>query len=107
MGDSYHNSGVNYGIVGPVNNYGPQKLTFDQNIASEILKLMPNKKTVILKTIGGRSDQDVGNQYHEFLVSNGFEVQRSILGGLNPPPDNKISFGESENSYTITIAPST
>jgi hypothetical protein len=93
------------GITGIVN-IGPQRLVFSSELGSELLARMPRKKKVNITSVGGVADQAVAIDIQNFLQQNGYEVSRISVGMLLPPPDHKISLGDSPDGYVLTIAPS-
>jgi hypothetical protein len=84
----------------------PNRLSLSNELANELLNKMPIKKTVHLTTVGSSKDQNVGDDIQSFLVQNGYKIDRSIIGMLIPPPDNKISLRETADAYNLLIAPS-
>jgi hypothetical protein len=87
------------------NNYGPQRLTFSAALGDELLARMPIKKKVVIRSVGGEADQIVATDIQTFLHQNGYDVSRTMIGMLVPPPDHKISLGENPDAYILTIAP--
>jgi hypothetical protein len=67
---------------------------------------MPTKKKVIITSVGSDADQRVAIEIQNFLQQNGYDVSRSSTSILVPPPDHKISLGDSPDGYILTIAPS-
>ena len=87
-------------------NIGPQRLTFTEDIARQLIGKMPSKKPITLMSTGSNADQQVAGQYQAFLESNGYTVHRTSIGMMVPPPDHKITFSETPQEYQIVIAPS-
>jgi hypothetical protein len=83
----------------------PVRAQFTDQIKSEILQKIP-KGTVDLRTIGGEADQAIGNEVHQFLMQNGYNVQRSIIGMMAPPPDRPFSANTNGSNTVFTVAPS-
>lgn len=100
---SYNQSG---GIIAGTVNIGPGRLAFSDSLGAELLSKMPIKKKVNLKSIGGNADQAVASEFQNFLQQNGYEVARSIVGTMSPPPDGKISLSDNSDGYFLMIAPS-
>ncbi len=94
------------GITAGTVNIGPQRLAFSPDLGNELLAKMSNKKKVIIRSIGGYADQAVASEIKDFLQRNGYEVTLTPIGMLMPPPDHKISLGESPDGYVLTVAPS-
>lgn len=103
---SAYSYGQQGGVTAGTVNIGPQRLAFSPEIGSELLAKMPLKKKVILRTVGGGSDQQVGSEIQSFLQQNGYDVVRTSIGMLIPPPDHKLSLGNSHDAYVLTVAPS-
>ena len=88
-------------------NIGPQKLTFNQGIADEVLSRIPPGKPIMMQSVGSNADQAVADEYQRFLQGKGFVVQRARIGMMAPPPDHKITLGDpSQAQMIIIIAPS-
>jgi hypothetical protein len=87
-------------------NIGPQRLAFDQTIGEELIRRLPAGKPVHIRSVGSNNDQQVANQYQAFLQERGFNVNRSIIGMMAPPPDHKISITDTLPEVIILIAPS-
>jgi hypothetical protein len=84
----------------------PQRAQFTDELARQLLGLMPVKKPVDLQTIGGNEDQKIGSIVAEFLTKNGFSVQRTSIGMMAPPPDRPFAFNDSGQTYVVVVAPS-
>ncbi len=106
VGDTYNNSGNIFGHMGPVNNYGPQKLNFTPEVGAELLTYLTEKKPIILRTVGSDADQIVGSDFQRFLETSGYAVQRHMIGMLAPPPSRKVEIGNAPDHYVVTISPS-
>ena len=100
---SYNQQG---GITAGTVSVAPQRLVFSPEVGAQLLAAMPVKKKVNLTSIGGGADQAVGDQVESFLVANGYKVDRTITGVQAPPPDHKVSFGETADAYILVLAPS-
>jgi hypothetical protein len=94
------------GITAGIVNIGPQRLAFSSQLGSELLAKMPSKKKVIVRSVGSEADQSVATIFQNFLQQNGYDVARISIGMLVPPPDHKISLGDSPDGYVLIIAPS-
>jgi hypothetical protein len=94
------------GITAGIVNIGPGRLAFSSALGSELLAKMPIKKKVDITSVGGAADQAVAIDIQNFLQQNGYDVSRKSTAILVPPPDHKISLGDSPNGYVLTIAPS-
>lgn len=100
MGDSYHNSGNNYGHMGPVN-IGRQSFELNQSTKEEILRKIPRHGISRVEIVGSGRAQDVGREVLRFLEKNGYSLpQPTLIGMLVPPPSGPICF----DGGTLTIA---
>jgi hypothetical protein len=102
-------------ITGGINNgtitqnctvIGRTKLTFQAAIAEELASKIPPGKLVQLSSIGSASDQEVANQYQQFLLGKGFTVQRTTIGMTSPPPDHPVFIQVTDAVTVVMIAPS-
>jgi hypothetical protein len=107
------------GVSGNCNNFGnnnfncntlnlsPPRATFSDELGAQLLAHMPEKKkSVALQTVGGTADQKVGDAFQKFLEDHGFAVQRAKIGVRVPPPDHPFTFSDTQNAYSIVVAPS-
>ena len=78
---------------------------FTDKIKSEILQKFP-KGTVQLQTVGGEADQAIGNEVEQFLVQNGYTVQRLMMGTRAPPPSAPWGASITGNFTVFVVAPS-
>jgi hypothetical protein len=109
MGTIYNNQGIiTQGQVGNNTiNVAPQRLQFDPTIGDELVSKLPSGKTIVLQSVGGNADQAIASQYAQYLVGKGFQVERMSIGMLVPPPDHKITIGDTNaEKVTVIIAPS-
>jgi hypothetical protein len=109
MGNIYGNQGIiTQGQVGNNTiNVGPQRLPFDPAIGDELVSKLPSGKPIVLQSVGNDADQAVANQYHQYLLSKGFQVERVTIGMMGPPPDHKIMIGDTNAAkVVVVIAPS-
>jgi hypothetical protein len=53
-----------------------------------------------------RYDGPAAVPHQQFLQSRGFQIQRSTIGMLAPPPDHPISIQDGDKVVTVMIAPS-
>jgi hypothetical protein len=58
---------------------GPSKLTFQTEIAEELVRHLPADKVIQLRSVGSASDQRVADQYQQYLEGKGFKVERGII----------------------------
>jgi hypothetical protein len=98
--------GANYGNIEQHCIISPPRLAFDPAIARDLIgRLAPGKK-VDLKTIGSASDQTVASQYQEAIQRAGFQIDRTTIGMMAPPPDHPITVIDGSAVVTVLIAPS-
>lgn len=83
----------------------PVRAQLTDQIKLEILQMIP-KGTVRLQTVGGEADQAVGTDVQQFLLQNGYEVQRMSIGVMGPPPDRPFSINVNGTTTIFTVAPS-
>jgi hypothetical protein len=103
---SAYSYGQQGGITAGTINIGPGRLAFSSQLGNELLAKMPAKKQVLIRSVGGAADQNVANEIQAFLHHSGYEIQRTSIGMLVPPPDWPITLMDSPKNYTLTIAPS-
>jgi hypothetical protein len=88
-------------------NVAPQRLPFDPGIGDQLVSKLPPGKTILLQSVGSNADQAVATQYQQYLLSKGFQVERMSIGMMAPPPDHKITIGDtSAEKVVVIIAPS-
>lgn len=88
------------------NNYGPQRLTFREDIANKLIEYLPDKKPVRITAIGSPSEQAVAHEYAAFLNANGYErLPGNDIGSTNMMPEKQITVRAAPDHYEITIAP--
>jgi hypothetical protein len=99
-GDTYNNSGVNYGHMGPIN-IGRPRFDFTRGIATEILTKVPKHRPINFTIIGSSRSEIIAQNIMRFMSENGYRIGSiSRIGVTSSPPANPFSF---END-TITIA---
>ncbi|BAQ70554.1 phosphoheptose isomerase [Rhodovulum sulfidophilum] len=92
MGDSYHNSGNNYGHMGPVN-IGRQSFELNQPTREEILRKIPRHGILRIEIVGSGRAQSMGLDVVRFLGQNGYSFpEPTFIGMLVPPPSGPICF---------------
>ncbi|WP_237401368.1 hypothetical protein, partial [Rhodovulum sulfidophilum] len=92
MGDSYHNSGNNYGHMGPVN-IGRQSFELNQSTREEILRKIPRHGILRIEIVGSGRAQSMGLDVVRFLGQNGYSLpEPTFIGMLVPPPSGPICF---------------
>lgn len=88
-------------------NVAPPRLPFDPGIGDQLVSKLPPGKTIVLQSVGNNADQAVATQYQQYLLSKGFQVERMSIGMMAPPPDHKITVGDtSAEKVVVIIAPS-
>lgn len=99
-GDTYNNSGNNYGHMGPVH-IGRQRFVFTPVIEQEILAKVPRNNPLPVWIVGSMSAQQVGHEIVNFLRANGYVVSEvNTAGMMSPPPSGPLTY----DGQTITIA---
>jgi hypothetical protein len=98
--------GTNYGKIEQNCIVTPPKLAFDPVIARELVGRLAPGKPVNLRSVGSASDQAVASQYQDAIQRAGFQVQRTTIGMLVPPPDHPITVMDGPDAVTVLIAPS-
>jgi len=99
---SHNQSG---GITAHTVNVAPTRAAFEDSLKQQILKEFP-KRRVVLQTVGNQPDQLVGDEVHEFLVANGFPVERRSIGMMAPSPHEPFSAEILDEAIIFTVAPS-
>lgn len=100
MGDTYNNSGNNFGHMGPVH-IGRQQFEFTSDIAAELLAKVPKNKAIDVEIIGSQRSQQIGQNIVGFLRANGYSISEVITIGMKvPPPSGPLSL----EGNTLTIA---
>jgi hypothetical protein len=85
----------------------PPRAGFTDEIGSQLLAQMPErKKIIILNTMGGPDDQRIGREVQDFLQKNGYQVQRFRSNASVPTPEHPFTFLDNPDSYSVTVAPS-
>jgi hypothetical protein len=101
-------SAYSYGQQGGINagtiNVAPQRAQFTPQLGKDLLSHMPVKKPVTLQTVGGTTDQSVGDDVQKFLQDNGYTVNRQSIGVMAPPPDHPFSFSDNQNQYVVIVS---
>jgi hypothetical protein len=107
-----HPMAQNFGIIthnqsGGTNtvNIGPQRLTFNQEVAEKIAAELSNDKQIIFESVGNHADQAVAAEYLRFLEQRGFRLEWIQGGIVSPPPNQKISIDKRADRIFVTIAP--
>lgn len=103
-------------IAGGVNNgsiiqnciiLGPQRLTFRTDIADEIIKRLPPGKTIYFASVGSERNQQIADQYFQYLETHGVHFAGGTrIGVLAPPPDYPINIRDRGDNIQILIDPS-
>lgn len=93
-GDTYNNSGTNYGHMGPVH-IGRQRFVFTPEVGQEILTKVPRNNPLPVWIIGSARAQQVGRQVVNFLRENGYTVSDVISGEIvSPLPSGPLTYEE-------------
>ncbi len=93
------------GVIGRPVTIGQGRAEFNDQIKAEILQKIP-KGEVLLQTAGGAGDQKIGTQVQEFLVRNGYDVERMKIGVTVPLPGQPFSARIMDNRTIFVVAPS-
>lgn len=81
---------------------------FNEEIGNGLLSRMPDKsKEVMITSVGGPADQQVGNEVELFLKNHGYTVKRTIVFTYKPPPDHPFTIDtDNPELYRLIVAPS-
>lgn len=85
MGDTYNNNGKNFGHMGPIN-IGRQLFEFNQEIANEILRVVPKGVPVNFEVIGSQRSDIIFTQISAFMKNNGYVIGEVVRIGVKSPP---------------------
>lgn len=83
-GDTYNNSGSNFGHMGPLQ-VGYQRFEFSKEVAAEVLRSIPREGALNVTIIGSTPHaQRVGNYTMQFLKENGYSIgERRTIGYMS------------------------
>ena len=94
------------GITAYQVNIGRIDLTFNDETALEITKLIPKDRPFDLRGVGSARDQQVVNQYAGYLQSAGYTLRNhSVIGVMGPPPDLPITITVFPDHTDLLISP--
>lgn len=105
MGDTYNNSGTNYGHMGPVH-IGRQEFKLTQSHIHDLLGKMPRGRKIILQVVGNARAQEMGQSLGRALSQAGYEIENHQIGVLCPSPDSPLTALDKGSHIEITLAPS-
>lgn len=81
-------------------------LTFNEEVAAEIAKLVPQGKPFDLVAIGSQGDWEVAKQYGNYLRQRGYTLRNfTTIGVMGPPPDAKVQITTQPDHTQVLIAP--
>lgn len=109
MGDVIGNKGiVTQGQIGNNTiNVGPARLTFQTRIAEDLARMLPVGKPIVIHSVVSGRDQQIANEYRQFLQGSGFEIKgHAAFGVKSPPPDYAITIDDRGDTVFLTIDPS-
>jgi hypothetical protein len=102
-------------ITGGINNgsiiqnciiLGPQRFTFRADIADEIIKRLPSGKPIYFASVGSDRNQQIADQYFQYLEAHGVHFAGGTrIGVMAPPPDYPINIRDRGNDIQILIDP--
>jgi|SRR5579884_924179 len=103
MGDSYTNTGTNYGHIGPVNQ-GRQEYELTDEAISEIVSRIPSGRDVVIQKPGTTRGREMGQRLRAAVERAGFKVarDRELVIANYPQPLTETDNGR---EYWITISP--
>lgn len=103
-------------ITGGINNgsivqnciiLGPQRLTFQTDIADEIITRLPKGKPIYFASVGSDRNQQIAYQYFQYLEANGIHFAGGTrIGVIVPPPDYPINIRDRGDNIQLLIDPS-
>jgi hypothetical protein len=81
---------------------------FSEALGNSLIAQMPDMtKPVVLDTVGGTLDQQIGDKVQAFLAHKGYTVkERNIIGIYSPPPDRSFVLQVGGKEYHLQVAPS-
>ena len=104
VGDTYNNSGNNFGHIGPVNIGRQEFVLTDRNIA-EIIARIPRGRIVNLTVVGNARAQQMGERIAAAIEGVRHPLNRFRVGMMAPPPEYPITFNDNGNMFAIVFAP--
>lgn len=104
-GDSYTNSGSNFGHMGPVNNYGKQPFELRPELISQIVNACPPGIPVKVMAVGPQKAFPMQDAIAAALRQRGFTVILDGAGTLYPLPEHPVEIRRSAEETMVVIAP--
>jgi hypothetical protein len=105
MGDTYNNSGTNFGHIGPIN-IGKQEFQLTDAHLREIVQRLPKSKPVAIYAVGGSRASQMGRQVQSAVEQAGLHVAAfNMIGVMSPPPEAPLSIDDRGDHVGITVAP--
>lgn len=103
-GDNYTNSGINYGIMGPVS-FGKQEFILTQGHIAHIVAVVPKDKPVEVWAVGAQQAFPMQAKISAALRSAGLQVTTQDAATIAPPPEVPLSVDSSGPVTRVVIAP--
>ncbi|WP_124253679.1 hypothetical protein [Cereibacter sphaeroides] len=101
-GDSYNNHGDNYGHIGPVYHFGPERFEFTEQVAEWLLGEVPKMGLLRVEAIGSPRSWEIGNMIYRFLVERGYKVARPVrIGMCLPAPTEALRYDHESNTLVV------
>jgi hypothetical protein len=104
VGDSYNNSGNNFGHMGPIN-IGKQPFELTQDQIDEALRRVIPGRPIIVQAVGNQRAWAMGQKLTQALTTAGHTAVLRTIGMLSPPPDQPLTISLEGNATVLTIAP--
>jgi hypothetical protein len=84
------------------------RATFNEEIGNGLLGRMPDKtKQVLITSVGGPADQQIGNEVELFLKNHGYSVKRTVVFTYAPPLSHPFTIDtDNPELNRLIVAPS-
>lgn len=104
VGDTYNNSGNNFGHMGPIH-IGKPAFELTQDHINQVLGHLTKGRPVIVQAVGNQRAWGMGEVMANAIRAAGFSVTRENIGMLVPVPESPIAVSHQGNATYVTIAP--
>ncbi len=105
MGDTYNNSGKNFGHMGPINNYGKQPFQLTQGVVDQVVAAIPTGSDVVVMAVGTQRAFPMRDTIGAALGANGCKVELDSAMTFMPKPEHPITVTENYGKPLILVAP--